>query len=136
MKAEITAISEELGTKASEQAARMVRQETRLNNFERVIQTDQGVDPLSGRPFKMTRGSTVYKDYRDKLATVLARAKSDGWCGLTLDRCLHLIAEASGRTPPVQTSRRQDFSMIYFLPASRQLLRGRPRGRRCRSCGD
>jgi hypothetical protein len=78
----------------------MVRQETRLNNFERVIQTDQGVDPLSGLPFKMTRGSTVYKDYRDKLATVLARAKSDGWCGLTLDRCLHLIAEASGRTPP------------------------------------
>jgi hypothetical protein len=99
MKAEITAISEELGRKASEQAARMVRQETRLNNFERVIQTDQGVDPLSGLPFKMTRGSTVYKDYRDKLATVLARAKSDGWCGLTLDRCLHLIAEASGRTP-------------------------------------
>jgi hypothetical protein len=99
-KAEITAISEELGTRAGKQAARMVRQEARLNNFERVIRTDEGIDPLSGQRFKMTRESAVYKDYRDKLATVLGRAKSDGWCGLTLDRCLHLIAEASGRTPP------------------------------------
>jgi hypothetical protein len=89
----IAQISGELGPKAALQAERMLRQERRLKNFDRVIATDEGADPMSGRPFKMTRKTTIFKDYRDKLSVILARAKTNGWAGVTLDRCLHLIAQ-------------------------------------------
>jgi hypothetical protein len=88
---EIRKISAELGRRAAKQAERIVRQERRLKNFDRVIATDIGADPVSGRPFKMTR-HVISKDYRDKLSALVARARSEGWSGLTLDRCLHLIA--------------------------------------------
>jgi hypothetical protein len=42
----IAQISGELGQKAALQAERMLRQERRLKNFERVIATDEGADPM------------------------------------------------------------------------------------------
>lgn len=99
VEAEITTISAEMGRKVGKQAARIVRQEKRLKNFENVIATDNGIDPLSGRQFRMTKGSFASKDYRDQLAGVMARAKANGWHGLTIDRCLHLIAQVRADAP-------------------------------------
>ena len=95
----IAQISRELGQKAALQAERMLKQERRLKNFERVIATDEGADPMSGKPFEMTRKATVFKDYRDKLSVILARARRNGWAGVTLDRCLHLIAQVPTELP-------------------------------------
>jgi hypothetical protein len=89
---EIEKISTDLGPGAAKQAERIVRQERRLRNFDRVIATDIGTDPVSGTPFKMTR-RVISKDYRDKLSALIARARTEGWSGLTLDRCLHFIAQ-------------------------------------------
>lgn len=89
---EIRKISAELGRRAAKQAERIVRQERRLKNFDRVIATDVGADPVSGRPFKMTK-RVISKDYSDKLSALVARTRSEDWSGLTLDRCLHLIAQ-------------------------------------------
>ncbi len=78
------------------QAVRMARQEKRLNDFNRVIATDEGVHPVSGRRFRMTKRARVCKDYRDQIRALISRAKLDGSSGLTLDRCLHLVALFGG----------------------------------------
>lgn len=56
-----------------------------------MITTGEGANPVSGQRFRMTRG-IVSKDYRDQIRALIARAKSDGSSGLTLDGCLHLLA--------------------------------------------
>jgi hypothetical protein len=94
---EIARISSELGPKAVQQAQRMIRQDRRLKDFERVVATDEGVDPISGRRFKMTRKTIIFKDYRGQLAAILARAKRDSWAAVTLDECLHLMAQVPPR---------------------------------------
>jgi hypothetical protein len=91
---EISNISKELGAKAAQQAARMVRQEERLKNFGRVLTTDEGVHPLTGRKFRMTTNAHVSMDYRDKLRELISRAKLNGSSGVTLDGCFHLLAFA------------------------------------------
>ncbi|MGD0263967.1 MAG: hypothetical protein ABSD47_03305, partial [Candidatus Methylomirabilota bacterium] len=73
----ISKICQELGSNAAQQAARIARQERRLKDFIHVIATDEGVNPMSGQRFRMTRG-TVSKDYRDQIRALIARAKSDG----------------------------------------------------------
>jgi len=106
---EIVEISSELGPKAALQAQRMVRQDRRLWNFVDVVKTDEGVDPQSGRRFKMARKTTVFKDYREKLAAVLARAKTAGWAAVTLDECLHLIAQV----PPTVSPERRGLKIAH-----------------------
>lgn len=97
---EIPKISKELGPKAAQQAARMVRQEQRLKNFGQVLATDEGIHPLSGQRFRMTKNAHVSKDYRDEIRELISRAKLNGSSGVTLDDCLHLVAIADrpGRT--------------------------------------
>jgi hypothetical protein len=106
---EIAEISSELGPKAAVQAQRMLRQDRRLKNFVNVVKTDEGVDPLSGRHFKMARKTTVFKDYREKLAAILVRAKSNGWAAVTLDECLHLIAQV----PPTVSPQRRGLKIAH-----------------------
>jgi hypothetical protein len=93
-------IAGELGAKEAKQAARIVRQEKRLENFKRVIATDEGVDPMTGHPFRMTKRPHVSKDLRDKLALLVARTKSEGSFGVTLDGCLRLLAVLPGDKNP------------------------------------
>jgi len=87
----------------------MLRQEGRLKNFVDVVKTDEGVDPMSGRRFKMALKTTVFKDYRDKLAVILARAKKDNWAAVTLDECLHLIAQV----PPTVSPERRGLKIAH-----------------------
>ena len=97
--AAISKISEELGFKAARQATRMARQERRLKDFERVIATNEGTHPISGQQFRMTKDAYCSKDYRDEIQSLIARAKSVGSTGWTLDECLHLLAVvANNRT--------------------------------------
>jgi hypothetical protein len=92
LNAEIANISKDLGPKAAKQAARMVRQERRLKNFVHVLATDEGVHPVSGQKFRMTKKAHVSKDYRDEIRELVSRAKLGGSAGVTLDKCLHLLA--------------------------------------------
>lgn len=92
LNATISKISQDLGSKAAQQAARMAKQERRLKDFERVIATDEGTHPVSGQPFRMTKDAYCSKDYRDEMRTLVKRAKSAGSAALTLDECLHLLA--------------------------------------------
>ena len=92
LNATISKISEDLGSKAAQQATRMARQERRLKDFERVIATDVGTHPVSGQPFRMTKDAYCSKDYRDEIRALIARAKSVGLATLTLDECFHLLA--------------------------------------------
>jgi hypothetical protein len=86
----IAQIAQELGPTAARQATRMARQEARLNNFTRVLETDEGIGPTNGRPYRMTRAS-AHKDYRDEIESLVAHAKAKGHDGLTIDKCLHLL---------------------------------------------
>jgi hypothetical protein len=88
----IDSISKELGPKAAKQAKRMARQEQRLKEFEHVIATDEGINPVSGQKFRMTKNSHVSKDYRDEVRELISRAKLKGSGAVTLDECLHLLA--------------------------------------------
>ncbi len=92
LNATISKISEDLGSKAAQQATRMARQERWLKDFEHVIATDVGTHPVSGQPFRMTKDAYCSKDYRDEIRALIARAKSAGSAYLTLDECLHLLA--------------------------------------------
>jgi len=97
----IAGISHELGPKAAKQAIRMARQELRLKNFEHVVRTDEGINPVSGQKFRMTKSASVSKDYRDQIWRLISRAKLDGSSAVTLDGCLHLLAI---QTQPNQTN--------------------------------
>jgi hypothetical protein len=88
----IANISKQLGPKSAEQAIRMARQEQRLKNFEHVQATDEGINPMSGEKFRMTKNAYVSKDYRDQIWTLISRAKLNGSSAVTLDECLHLLA--------------------------------------------
>ncbi len=88
----IAKISEELGPKAEQQARRIVKQEKRLKDFTHVIATGEGVHPVTGHKFRLTRDSHSSKDYRDQIWNMVAKAKREGQMELTLDSCLRLIA--------------------------------------------
>src|SRR5208282_4902074 len=106
----ISKISHELVAKAEKrsqmerhlmkQAGRMIKQENRLKNFDRVITTDEGVNPISGQKLKMVGGTHAAKDYRDQIQALVARAKLDGSSGATLDGCLYLFATVNENQAP------------------------------------
>lgn len=88
---EIAKIEREMGLRTGKQAARMARQQREMRNFNRILATDRGIDLSTGRRLKMSK-TTISKDYRDELSTVMARGKAEGVNGVTVDRCLHLLA--------------------------------------------
>jgi hypothetical protein len=94
-KSRASSIHTELGPKSAKQAERILRQERRLEDFDRLIKTDEGRDPMSGKPFRMTRNTTVTRDYLDELSALVSAAKVEGSSGMTIDGCLHLLATES-----------------------------------------
>lgn len=96
---EISNISTELGPKAGKQAARMARQMRRLTNFKHVLATDEGIHPLSGQRYQMTKKSHMSKDYLDQIHDIIARAKVNGLSSVTIESCLHLLAVAVVNEP-------------------------------------
>jgi hypothetical protein len=94
-KSTVSSIQTEFGPKSAKQAERMLRQERRLKDFDRLIKTDEGRDPMNGRPFRMTRNTIVSRDYLDELSALVSAAKMEGSSGMTIDGCLHLFATES-----------------------------------------
>jgi hypothetical protein len=89
-----------------EQLVRMARQEQRLKNFERVLRTDEGVDPMSWQPFRMTKNTHISKDYRDEIRELISRAKIDGFSEGHQPVRLQYESQRGDATPIVVSARR------------------------------
>jgi len=97
--ATISMILEDMGPKAAQQAKRMARQEKRLKDFTHVIATDEGIHPVTGSRFRMTKDANVSKDYRDEIWNLVSRAKKESEIGFVMEGCLRLIAFVPNAKP-------------------------------------
>jgi hypothetical protein len=118
-KSRVGSIEREFGPKSAKQAERMLRQERRLRDFNQLIKTDEGRDPMNGRRFRMTRDTIVSRDYLDELSGLVSAAKVEGSCGMTIDGCLHFYA-----------TKAQERSIEFGALVAHNFLHARV-GRRC-----
>ncbi len=80
-----------LGEKAAKQAQRMIRQQTRLREVRKILETDRGVDPLIGQEIILTREVVELGDYREVLKKIIDEAQKQAVGAASLDECLYLV---------------------------------------------
>jgi hypothetical protein len=83
------------GEKGVNQLRRMMRQQRRLQELERLHATDKGEDPLYKIEMRVTPDTVTLKDYLGVLGQLVKTAAAAGVAGESIDGCLHLCAVAS-----------------------------------------
>lgn len=87
----LDAIRERYGIKAAAQAKRMARQGFRQREFERLLETDEGLDLIANLPIKLSREHVAVREYDGILTDLCIEARIKGSAVSTLDNCLRLV---------------------------------------------
>ncbi len=88
-------IREQYGAKAAVQAKRMAKQQSRHDEFMRLVETDKGIDILHNVPVNFVPESVEVLIYDDKLRDICLSARSTGLEVCVVGGCLRLIALGS-----------------------------------------
>lgn len=78
-------------SKRLEQVKRMKRQQSRLSNAKRILDTDEGTDPVSGMPLRMSGKELIFEGYGRQLGELVKRSREAGGARLTIDSSLRLV---------------------------------------------
>jgi hypothetical protein len=89
---ELQKIAELYGPRVAKQATRMIRQQNRRNEFKKIVEGDQGIDPQSGMFIQLAPEVVPVDDYRQALHLLWKKATESGAGGVTIDGCLRLLA--------------------------------------------
>lgn len=96
--------------KAPKQAQRMIRQQTRMRELKRFVETDRGIVPALQVEAYITPDSAVLEDFSDVIAKVYELAKEKGIGAGIVDGCVRLLGFATDRvTPPHSARARHQF---------------------------
>lgn len=85
-------LTQSLGNKAAQQAQRMLRQQDRIDNFRQILETDQGILPVSGDRMRVGAERHYIGDYMGAVVDAARTAAQDGFALHTVDQCLRIIA--------------------------------------------
>lgn len=83
-------IRSELGAKAADQAARMLRQRRRLRGLSDLRRTRRGLDPRTGREIQRTRDTPPAPSYQPELRALIEATARHGQHLIQIDKCLTL----------------------------------------------
>jgi hypothetical protein len=96
-RADIESIRESLGNSAPKQAQRMVRQQKRMRELKRVVETDRGIEPKLEGEFFMTPDAVALEDYQGAVEKVYELAKKCGTAATEVDGCIRILGFARER---------------------------------------
>lgn len=95
MSSEVVAtVKNTLGDKAAKQARRMIRQVRRVEELERIVETDRGLDPLNEVETVMTPDTLTLDDYHNEIENTYVRAMQKGTAALEISGCLRIVGIA------------------------------------------
>ena len=89
---DLNELAQSLGSKAAQQAQRMLRQEERVENFRAILETDRGVLPISGDRMAVGVERHYIGDYMGAVVDAAQTAAKDGFALHTVDQCLRIVA--------------------------------------------
>ncbi len=81
-----------LGSHALKQAERMAKQQIRLAELGKILETDKGVDFKTKQEIVLSPDVIKVEDYSEEISKVVEGATDLGVAGETIDGCLHLLA--------------------------------------------
>jgi hypothetical protein len=93
----LNSMKELVSDTAPKQAKRMLRQRTRMHELDRIVDTDQGLDPLRNVEIHMTPDSVEVQNYCAHVERGYELAKQKGVGALDVDRCLRIFAISTER---------------------------------------
>jgi hypothetical protein len=93
------------------QAERMVRQRATRYQFEKIIETDHGIDYGTKQEIVLSHDVAIVEDYGEDLYGLIEESAREGHASKTIDGCLHVIAVKSGKNVRPRTL----IPMFYWL---------------------
>jgi hypothetical protein len=88
----IQEIRNQFGAKAVSQAQRMIRQQFRHREIERVVTTDQGIDIMHETPIKLHPEIFHVREYGEVVGGLCDKVRNSGVEVSAVDECIRLIA--------------------------------------------
>ncbi len=85
-------LADSFGDKAAQQARRMLRQRAREENFQAILQTDQGEMPIYGGKVSVSKERHYVGDYMGAVVDASRTAAKEGLAFHTVDQCLRVVA--------------------------------------------
>jgi hypothetical protein len=83
-----------VGDTAPKQAQRMLRQQRRMRELTRIVETDRGIDPMHEVETYMTPDPAELEDYCGEIEKVYELAKQKGAGAADVDSCLRVLGVA------------------------------------------
>lgn len=114
-------IGETMGTKAAQQADRMLRQKARMQAVADIARKRQGIDPRTGAMLSRSKGGPDQPGYLADLRFLIEKAAANGQHLIKVDGCLTLAAarvDSSGEPSHVSAIH----SLFHFKDHSRPCL--------------
>jgi hypothetical protein len=90
-----------VGESGLKQAKRMLKQQKRMRELTRIVETDRGVDPMHDVEIYMTPDPVHLEDYHEEIEKVFETTKKKGVGAAEVDGCLRLFGiarEPQGRS--------------------------------------
>lgn len=87
----INKIRDQFGTKAVSQAKRMLRQQDRLREVMRAVETDHGIDIMHNVPVNLHPDEVEIDDYRETIGNLCEKARTKGVAVSIIDGCFRLV---------------------------------------------
>ena len=83
------------GDHGIKQAQRMIRQQSRMTEVHKILQTDRGIDPLLKREIRITPDSVELDDCHEAVHRVWDKARKNGIGVAVVDGCLRFVATSA-----------------------------------------
>jgi hypothetical protein len=103
--AAVSVANQTMGRKAAVQAQRMVRQVRRMQELDRIVATDRGLDPLNDIETLMTPDTLILDNYYNEIEKVYERTRQKATAALEVNGCLRIVGisqdKGKGRAGPM-----------------------------------
>lgn len=111
--ADFESIKKVVSDTAPQQARRMLRQQRRMRELTRIVETDRGIDPLCDVEIHMTPDSVELQDYCGEIERAYELARQKGAGAADVDSCLRIFAVAQDKAKghPRGSAKHQFFHM-------------------------
>lgn len=94
---DLISLNQRLDKSKVKQAERMVRQRATRYQFEKIIETDHGIDYGTKQEITLSHDVAIVEDYGEDLYDLIEESVREGHASKTIDGCLHVIAVKSGK---------------------------------------